>query len=220
MMKIVPSRKGASKPRRMAGIRMFVFLRPILFIGFLVWMRIGRSNCRCFYLSLSRMEFALATNANIFSGHISLLQPTIYDDDLVVGHSSRIFQSRAHTRYRRPQNKFPSSDPLKWFRSFVFVLYSLLAIIYQFHAVITWLIVIVNVTLARLSHSKLYPLCGNQLNARKRSIPLSRSRFTRFIGRARDAVGLWKSARTFLLYGKVYKYTHSFPILFHSIEPN
>lgn len=80
----------------------------------------------------------------------------------------------------------------KWFRSFVFVLYSLLPIIYQFHAVITWLIVILNVTLARLSHTKLYPLCGhrNQMNARERpfhylaaDLPIYRS------------CGWWKWAR-------------------------
>lgn len=57
---------------------------------------------------------ALATNGNIFPGHISPLQPIIYDDhDLVVGHSSRIFQSRVHTRDRRPRNEFPFSGSAK-----------------------------------------------------------------------------------------------------------
>lgn len=142
--------KDGRQTHRRRRSKCLFFSRSIFIHGRLGSTVIQSSNCRCLFFCTHPRRM------DTFSHHNSPLQPIAFM--MIVTYSGRPFISyllisRQRVRDRCLQNKCPSFDPRKWFRSFVFVLYSLLPIIYQFHAVITWLIVIVNVSLARLSHA-------------------------------------------------------------------
>lgn len=184
--------------RRRRRSKCLFFSRPIFIHGRFGSTVIQSSNCRCLFFRTHwrRMD--------TFFHHNSPLQPIAFM--MIVTYSGRpfilyLFISRQRLRDRCLQNKCPSFDPRKWFRSFVFVLYSLLPIIYQFHAVITWLIVIVNVSLARLPHACV--MCGPALRRPKLAQCTHTVRSTisqpiyRFIACAR--CDLWKRACGFLL---------------------